>query len=318
MEEEPLNQDDIEVLLIIKNILAFIPLILLFLISLLFWYLKKIKKRMIYMNIFYLMLIEICYLICIVLPYNYNEPDSSLCIAESLLINFFTHCKYVWCFLMIYTSIMESLFPKQFNIRFILFSIIIISVLILIPLCSSLFLYLNKLTGNFGTYCYLPLNNEEMRYYVVRIHIYYTGIKVFFIIMNSYGIFRSSRNKKALRKITKFTSNHKYLLYPKLICSLQTLDLITNIYKIISINSSTFFIELLHIIFISIEGISILAIFIKSPLFQILFAEFYKNIKKRRGKKKKIKKNKKMKSLYKIIGDNNTAPLINDKDNEEN
>ena len=34
--------------------------------------------------------------------------------------------------------------------------------------------------------------------------------------------------------------------------------------------------------------------------------------------KKKIKKNKKMKSLYKIIGDNNTAPLINDKDNEEN
>ena len=100
MEEEPLNQDDIEVLLIIKNILAFIPLILLFLISLLFWYLKKIKKRMIYMNIFYLMLIEICYLICIVLPYNYNEPDSSLCIAESLLINFFTHCKYVWCFLM--------------------------------------------------------------------------------------------------------------------------------------------------------------------------------------------------------------------------
>ena len=108
------------------------------------------------------------------------------------------------------------------------------------------------------------------------------------------------------------------MLYPKLICSLQTLDLITNIYKIISINSSTFFIELLHIIFISIEGISILAIFIKSPLFQILFAEFYKNIKKRRGKKKKIKKNKKMKSLYKIIGDNNTAPLINDKDNEEN
>ena len=59
MEEDPLNYDDIEKLLIIKKIFSSISLIFLFLITLLFWYLKKIKKKIIYMNILYLILIEI-------------------------------------------------------------------------------------------------------------------------------------------------------------------------------------------------------------------------------------------------------------------
>ena len=319
MEQDPLDQDDIEKLLIIKKTFAYLSLIVLFLISLLFWFLKKIKKKIVYMNILYLILIEIGYLITIILPYNYNEPDDNLCLAESLLINFFIHCKYVWCFLMAYTSIMESLFAKTFEKRLISFSIIIISILLIIPFLSSLFLFLNKLSGNYGTYCYLPLNNSEMRYYVNRIHIYFTSIKAFFIIITFYCIYRSKRNKKALKKITKFSSNHKYLVYPKLICFLQTLDLIPNIYKIININASSFIIELFHILFNCSEGIFIFIIFLRSSLFQILFAQFYKNIKKRKGKKRRIKKNKKMENFNMIMNDaNNSSPLIDEKDMEDN
>ena len=178
MEEDPLNQDDIEKLLIAKKIIVCISLILLLLISFLFWFLKQIKKKMVYMNILYLFLIEICYLISIILPYNYNEPDDNLCFAQSLLINFFIHCKYVCCFLMSYTSIMESLFSKEFEDHLILFSFIIISIIIILPLLSDVFLYLNNLYGNYGVYCYLPLNNSDMRYYITRIHIF-TTISIF-------------------------------------------------------------------------------------------------------------------------------------------
>ena len=319
MEEDPLDSDSIEKLLIAKQILSITSLIVLFLILLLFLFLKKIKKKIIYLNILYLILIEMCYLISIVLPYYYNEPDSKLCLAETLLINFFLHCKYVWCFLMGYTSIMESLFYKSFQANFLSFSIIIILVLIIIPFLSSTFLFLKKLSGNYGVYCYLPLNNTEMRYYVAKIHIYYTAIKIFFIIITFYSVIRSKRNKQALKKVIKFTSYHKYLLYPKLICSFQTLDLIPNIYKIITINSTTFWIEFIHIFLNCTEGIFIFIIFLKSPLFQILFAQLYKNIKRKKGKKKRIKKSKKLQNLSTIINDNNNnAPLIDDKEAEDN
>ena len=287
MDEDPLDSENVEKLLLVKKIFSFISLMVLFLILLLFWFLKKIKKKIIYLNILYLILIEMCYLISMVLPY--------------------------------YTSIMESLFYKSFQNHFISFSFIILSVLIIIPFLSSTFLFLNKLSGNYGVYCYLPLNNTEMRYYVTKIHIYFTAIKVFFIIISFYSVFRSKRNKKALKKITKFTSNHKYLQYPKLICSFQTLDLIPNIYKIITINSTTFFIELIHIILNCSEGIFIFIIFLKSPLFQILFAQFYKNIKKKKGKKKRIKKNKKLQTINSIINDsNNNSPLIDEREADEN
>jgi len=319
MEEDPLKYDDIDKLLIIKKIFAFPSLIILFLLSLLFWFLKKIKKKIMYTNILFLILIEIGYLISIILPYNYNEPDDNLCFAESLLINFFIHCKYIWCILMTYSSIMESLFPKTFENNHLSFSIIILSFLIIIPFLSSLFLFLNKLSGNYGIYCNLPLNNSEMRYYVNRIHIYFTSIKAFFIIITIYCNFRSKRNKKALKKITKFSSNHKYLLYPKIICFLQTLDLIPNIYKIININTSSFTIEFFHIIFNCSESIFIFIIFLRSSLFQILFSQFYKNIKKRKRKKKRIKKNKKTESLNVIMTDANySSPLIDEKDIEDN
>jgi hypothetical protein len=319
MEEDPLNYDDIEKLLIIKKIFSSISLIFLFLITLLFWYLKKIKKKIIYMNILYLILIEIGYLVSIILPYNYNEPDNKLCFAESLLINFFIHCRYVWCFLMSYSSIMESLFAKTFQKNFICFSFIIISILIIIPLLSSLFLYSNQLSGNYGTYCYLPLNNAEMRYYVNKIHIYFTTIKAIVIIITFYCIYRSKRNKRTLKKITKFRTNHKYLVYPKMICSLQTLDLIPNIYKIININTSSFIVEFFHIIFNCSEGILIFIIFLRSSLFQFLFSQFYKSIKKRKKKKKRNKKGKKVENLNIIMKDpDKTSPLIDEKDNDEN
>ena len=318
MDNDPLYANEIDKLLIIKKVFALLSLIVLFLISLLFWFVKKIKRKIIYMNILYLILIEIGYLISIILPYNYNEPDDNLCLAECLLINFFIHCKYVWCFLMAYTSIMESLFTKTFEDHFILLTFIIIFVLIAIPLLSSLFLFLNKLSGNYGSYCYLPLNTAEMRYYVNRIHLYFTTIKIFFIIITFYCIQRSKRNKKNLKK---FSSNHKYLIYPKIICILQTLDLIPNIYKIITINSSSFWIEFFHIIFNCSEGIFIFIIFLRSSLFQLLFSQFYKSIKKKKGKKKRNKKNKKLENLNLIMNDdvnNNSIPLINDKENEEN
>jgi hypothetical protein len=214
---------------------------------------------------------------------------------------------------------MESLFAKTFQKNFICFSFIIISILIIIPLLSSLFLYSNQLSGNYGTYCYLPLNNAEMRYYVNKIHIYFTTIKAIVIIITFYCIYRSKRNKRTLKKITKFRTNHKYLVYPKMICSLQTLDLIPNIYKIININASSFIIELFHILFNCSEGIFIFIIFLRSSLFQILFAQFYKNIKKRKGKKRRIKKSKKMGNLNMIMNDANySSPLIDEKDIEDN
>ena len=318
MEDDPLDQQDIEKLLIIKKVFSIISLIVFFLIAFLFWFSRKIKKKMVHMNILYLAIIEIGYLISLILPYNYNEPDDDLCFAQSLLINFFTHSKYVWCILMIYTSIMESLFKARFENNFVIFSLISIFVLILIPFFSSLFLFLNKLSGNYGVYCYLPLNNSEMRFYVNRIHIYFTSIKAFFIIITFYGIYRSKRNKTVLKTFIKFTSNHKYLIYTKIICFLQTLDLITNIYKIIKINSSSFWIELLHIIFNCGEGILIFITFLRSQLFQILFSQLYKSIKKRKKKKKRNKKSKRIENINKIMNDNDIEPLIDNAEIEDN
>ena len=84
---------------------------------------------------------------------------------------------------MSYASIMESLFSKTFENHLISFSFIIISIIIILPLLSDVFLYLNNLYGNYGVYCYLPLNNSDMRYYITRIHIYFTAIKIIFIII---------------------------------------------------------------------------------------------------------------------------------------
>ena len=174
-----------------------------------------------------------------------------------------------------------------FENHLLLFSIIFIFLLIIIPFFSSLYIFLNKLSGNYGAYCYLPLNNEEMRFYIIKIHIYYTAIKFCFIIITFYCIIQSRRNKKIFKNVGNYKSNHKYLIYPKLICSLQSLDIVTNIYKIVSINSSTFWIELLHIFLNCSEGIFIFIFFVRSTLFQTLFSRFYKNFKKKREIKRK-------------------------------
>ena len=125
--------------------------------------------------------------------------------------------------------------------------------------------------------------------------------------MTFYCIYQSKKNKKVFKKLGKFKSNHKYLIYPKIICFLQTLDLGTNIYKIIFINSSTFWIELLHIFLNCSEGIFIFIFFMKSSLFQTLFSRFYKKFKKRSHKKKH--KNA-FKNINALINDKSNCPLI--------
>ena len=106
------------------------------------------------------------------------------------------------------------------------------------------------------------------------------------------------------------------LSYPKLICFLQFLDLSTNIYKIVKINSSTFWMELLHIFLNCSEGIFIFIIFVRSTLFQTLFSIFYKNFKKRRASRKKNRNT--IRSINAFINDKNTAPLIDNDINDEN
>ena len=272
-----------------------------------FGFLKISKKKITNNSILYLIIIEILYLITILLPYNYNNPDSKLCFSESLLINFFYYSRLIWCFLMSYICIMESMNKILFENHRLLLSIICVFILLIIPFFSSFFLYVNELSGNYGAYCYLPLNNEEMRFYVIKIHIYYTTLNLCFIIMTFYCIYQSKKNKKVFKKLGKFKSNHKYLIYPKIICFLQTLDLGTNIYKIIFINSSTFWIELLHIFLNCSEGIFIFIFFMKSSLFQTLFSRFYKKFKKRSHKKKH--KNA-FKNINALINDKSNSPLI--------
>lgn len=316
MSEDPLEPDDVKTLLIFKKLFSIVSLILLFFISMLFWFSKKIKRRITNIGILYLIIIEILYLISILLPYDINNPDSKLCFAESLLINFFNHARLAWCFLMTYICIMESMNKLSFENHFLLFSIIYIFILITIPFLLSLYVYLNDLSGNYGAYCYLPLNNEEMRFYIVRIHIYYTAIKFCFIVITFYCIFQSKKNKKLYKKAGNYKSNYKYLSYPKLICFLQFLDLSTNIYKIVKINSSTFWMELLHIFLNCSEGIFIFIIFVRSTLFQTLFSIFYKNFKKRRASRKKNRNT--IRSINAFINDKNTAPLIDNDINDEN
>ena len=283
----------------------------------LFWFSKNIKKRITNISILYLTIFEICYLISILLPYNINNPDSNLCLAETLLINFFHHGRLSWCFLMSYLCIMESMNKISFENHLVLFSIIFMIVLILIPFFSSFFIFFNKLSGNYGAYCYLPLNNEEMRYYIIKTHIYFTAIKFCFIIITFYCIIQSKKNKKIFKKVGNYKSNHKYLSYPKIICYLQTVDLSTNIYKIVSINSSTFWIELLHIFLNCSEGLFIFIIFVRSTLFQTLFSKFYKSFKKKRTNKKKQRNT--LRSINSFINDKNNVPLIDaDPNTEEN
>ena len=91
MAEDPLEQNDVNALLIFKKIFSIISLIVLIFISMLFWFSKNIKKRITNISILYLTIFEICYLISILLPYNINNPDSNLYLAKTLLINFFHH-----------------------------------------------------------------------------------------------------------------------------------------------------------------------------------------------------------------------------------
>jgi hypothetical protein len=210
MSEDPLEPDDVKTLLIFKKLFSIVSLILLFFISMLFWFSKKIRRRITNIGILYLIITEILYLISILLPYDINNPDSKLCFAESLLINFFNHARLAWCFLMTYICIMESMNKLSFENHFLLFSIIYIFILITIPFLLSLYVYLNDLSGNYGAYCYLPLNNEEMRFYIVRIHIYYTAIKFCFIVITFYCIFLQKQVSFFIEKVylcTRFVFN---------------------------------------------------------------------------------------------------------------
>ena len=317
MAEDPLEQGDVNTLLILKKLFGILSLLVLIFIAMLFWFSKKVKKRITNQSILYLTLIEIFYLISVLLPYNINDPDSKLCFAESLLINFFHHARLAWCFLMTHLCIMESMNKITFENHLLLFSILFIFLLIIIPFLSSLHIFLNDLSGNYGAYCYLPLNNEEMRFYIIKVHIYYTAAKLCFIIITFYCIIQSRRNKKIFKNVGNYKSNHKYLIYPKIICILQTLDITTNIYKIVTINSSSFWIEFLHIFLNCSEGIFIFIFFVRSTLFQTLFSRFYKNFKKRRANKKKRRNT--FRSINSLINDKNTAPLIDgDAKDEEN
>ena len=59
--------------------------------------------------------------------------------------------------------------------------------------------------------------------------------------------------------------------------------------------------------------------FVRSSLFQILFSQFSKNVKKRKKKKKAIQKSKKLDNINTIIKDSyRTSPLIDEKENDEN
>ena len=312
MAEDPLDSEIVNNLLIFKKLFGIISLIILIFVALLFWFSAKIKKKIINKSILYLTLIEIGYLISVLLPYNSNTPDNDLCFAESLLINFFSNCRIVWSFLMAYICIMESMNKLFFENHDFLLSIIFLLVLIILPSLTTLFLFINKLSGNYGAYCLLPLNNEEMRFYIIKIHIYYTAFKLSFILITFYCIYQSRKNKKILKDATNYRSNHKYLIYPKIICCMQTLDIGTNIYKIISINSSTFLIELIHIFLNCTEGIVIFIFLVKSTLFQTLFSRFYTKFKKKGENKRKHRNT--LKSINSFIKDKNTAPLLDNND----
>jgi hypothetical protein len=312
MAEDPFDLEDVNSLLIFKKIFAISSLIILFFVALLFWFSEKVKKKIINKCILYLTLIEIGYLISVLLPYNNYNPDTELCFAEALLINFFSHCRLVWCFLMTYICIMESMNKLFFENHEFLISIIFLLMLILIPALTTLYLSLKKLSGNYGVYCLLPLNNEEMRFYIIKIHIYYTAFKIGFILITFYCIFQSRKNKKILKNFSNYRSNHKYLIYPKIICFMQTLDVGTNIYKIILINSSNYFIELAHIFLNCSEGIVIFIFLVRSSLFQTLFSRFYKKFKKKRDNKKK--RGNTFRSINSLIKDKNTSPIIDNND----
>ena len=86
MADDPLDPEDVNNLLIFKKLFSIISLILLIFISMLFWFSKKIRRRIVNKSILYLTMIEIGYLISVLLPYYINNPVSDLFFAESLLI----------------------------------------------------------------------------------------------------------------------------------------------------------------------------------------------------------------------------------------
>ena len=88
MAEDPLDEVDVNTILIFKKIFGIVSLLLLIFISLLFWFSKKIRRRITNRSILFLTIIEIGYLISVLLPYYIGNPDGDLCFAESLLINF--------------------------------------------------------------------------------------------------------------------------------------------------------------------------------------------------------------------------------------
>ena len=287
----PVEPKKVDTLLIFKKIFAIPSLILLVFIFILFLFAKNITHKISQQFILFQIIIEILYLIFILLPYNYENPDSSLCLVECIFINFFSQLKLASALIMSYICVLDTTNKLLLETHHKLFAFILFSFTLIISSISPIYLYFSDLSGNFGSYCFLPLNAQEIRVYIVKVHLYFLAFKLGIVFITFYLLFKNHKYKKSVQRVkgAKIVINNKQNLvyFPIVITVFALVDLGTNIYKISNINESTFWIEFLHIGLNCSGGIYIFVIFLKTSLFQTLFSRIYKKFKSKRKKKNK-------------------------------
>lgn len=287
----PVDFDTVNTLLTLKKIIAYPSLALVVFIFILFLSAKNITHKISQQCILFQIIIEILYLIFLLLPYDTDSPDGTLCFVESLLINLFSQLKLVTALVMSYICVLDTTNKLLLETHHKLFAFILFIFTIIISSISPIYLCLYEISGNFGSYCFLALNDQESRIYIVKTHLYFLIFKSGIVFTTFYLLFKNYQFKKSIQKIkgVKIVINSKQNLvyFPLGTAIFSLIDLITNIYKIYNINESTFWIEFLHILLNCSGGIYIFTLFVKMSLFQTLFSRIYKKLKNKRKKKNK-------------------------------
>ena len=277
-----LAASDIETLTSIMRFCCIPSLFTCMIILSLFWIFKEIRGISID-NIIFLTFSEILYCISSLLPFYPDNPYSLLCKFQSFLINYCLYSRYIWTAIISYCCLTNTLkhdyLERNKHFYRILFFVIAIS----IPLGLSIYLVASNSSGNSGCYCWLAIDSEDRRNFIVRNEIFFLFFKVTLMILILFFVIKTARILEVQRRKSKnkLGDNEHLKYYPIVLLTASLGGVINGIVNIISINTVYLWLIIIQLILDSIQGILIFLIFILSPGLRHSISTLYSNLTRR-------------------------------------
>lgn len=277
-----LAADDIETLTSIMRFCCILSLITCMIILSLFWFFKEIRGISIN-NIIFLTFSEILYCISSLIPFYPDNPYSFLCKFQSFLINYCLYSRYIWTAIISYccltNTIKHDYLERNKRFYMILFFVIAIS----IPLGLSIYLLVSNSSGNSGCYCWLAIDTEDRRNFMVRNEIFFLFFKVTLMVLILFFVIKTARILRIQRRKSKnkLGDNEHLKYYPIVLLSVSLGGVVNEIVNIVSINTVYFWLIIIQLISNSIQGVLIFLIFILSPGLRHSISTLYSNLTRR-------------------------------------